>query len=102
MGFNVFTLFVGFGLGSLIFGAMLSAGFTAALGAFGGVALLAALAALPVFAKERVLAPTSSRKGRPRGDTAGIGPSLPKLGRAGRYSIQFLIEPPDDDQAAGR
>jgi len=53
MGFNVFTLFVGFGLGSFIFGAMLSAGFTAALGTFGGVALLAALAAVRAFAKER-------------------------------------------------
>jgi hypothetical protein len=48
-----FTLFVGFGLGSLVFEAMLSAGFTPALGTFDGVALLAALAALPAFAKER-------------------------------------------------
>ena len=61
MGLNVFTLFVGFGTGSLIFGAMLSAGFSTALGTFGGLALLAALAALPAFRKEGFLRPPRSQ-----------------------------------------
>jgi hypothetical protein len=44
---------------------MLSTGFSTALGTFGGVALLAALAALPAFAKERFHAP---RVGGPQSD----------------------------------
>jgi predicted MFS family arabinose efflux permease len=53
MGLNVFTLFVGFGLGSLVFQAALSAwGFTGALTAFATAAALAAGLALPAFAGE--------------------------------------------------
>lgn len=46
-------LFSGFGVGSLVFQAVLSLGFGAALGAFGAAALLAALLGLPAFAGER-------------------------------------------------
>jgi predicted MFS family arabinose efflux permease len=53
MGLNVFTLFVGFGLGSLVFQAALSRwGFTAALSTFAVGAALAAGLALPTFATE--------------------------------------------------
>jgi predicted MFS family arabinose efflux permease len=52
MGLNVFTLFVGFGLGSLIFGALLPFGFGVALGAFSAVELAAALATLWLFRSE--------------------------------------------------
>ena len=56
MGLNVFTLFTGFGLGSLLFGAALSLGFgTAQLGV--------AVVALPVFRAET---PQHSQT-RPRG-----------------------------------
>ena len=53
MGLNVFTLFVGFGLGSLVFQAALPLGFTGALGLFGVGAALAAVLAVPSFAGER-------------------------------------------------
>lgn len=43
MGLNVFTLFVGFGLGSLVFGALLSFGFGVPLGVFSAVELAAAV-----------------------------------------------------------
>ena len=52
MGLNVFTLFVGFGLGSLIFGALLPFGFGVALGAFSAVELVAALGTLWLFRSE--------------------------------------------------
>lgn len=52
MGLNVFTLFVGFGLGSLIFGALLPFGFGIALGAFSAVELAAALGTLRLFRSE--------------------------------------------------
>jgi len=53
-GFNVFTLFVGFGLGSLAFQGLLDAtGFTVALVVFGAGAALGAALALPLFAGER-------------------------------------------------
>lgn len=52
MGLNVFTLFVGFGLGSLLFQALLQAGFTPALVSFGLGGLLAAAAAIPLFRSE--------------------------------------------------
>lgn len=42
MGLNVFTLFVGFGLGSLLFQALLKAGFGVALVVFGVATLVAA------------------------------------------------------------
>lgn len=52
VGLNVFTLFVGFGAGALLFQSLLALGFTTALLVFGGVALLAAGAAVRVFANE--------------------------------------------------
>jgi len=53
MGFNVFTLFVGFGAGSLLFRACLDVlGFAGALGVFGAAAGLAAAVAIPLFAEE--------------------------------------------------
>ena len=53
MGFNAFTLFTGFGLGSLLFQTALAAGFTAALGIFGAGALTAAALAVPLFSQEQ-------------------------------------------------
>ena len=53
MGLNVFTLFIGFGLGSLVFQALLVTSFTTALVAFGTAASIAAALALRVFATER-------------------------------------------------
>lgn len=52
MGLNVFTLFVGFGLGSLIFSAALRSSLDAALVMFGVVALVAGFAALYLFRSE--------------------------------------------------
>jgi len=52
MGLNVFALFVGFGLGSLIFGEMLRFGFPAALGLFLAVELIAAVLSLVFFRSE--------------------------------------------------
>lgn len=57
MGLNVFTLFVGFGLGALAFQALLPAGFTGALSVFGAAALLAAALAVPLFRDERPRTP---------------------------------------------
>lgn len=48
-----FSLFVGFGLGSLLFQAVLTEGFVVALWIFGGCALVAAGIALVVFRDER-------------------------------------------------
>ena len=53
MGLSVFTLFTGFGLGALLFQALLPAGFPAALSVFGVAALLAAALAVPLFRDER-------------------------------------------------
>lgn len=52
MGLNVFSLFVGFGLGSLVFGEMLRFSFDAALGMFAAVELTAALCSLWLFRLE--------------------------------------------------
>ena len=52
MGLNVFMLFVGFGLGSLVFGEVLRLGFAPALAAFAGVELVIALFALALFRAE--------------------------------------------------
>jgi predicted MFS family arabinose efflux permease len=53
MGLNVFMLFVGFGLGSLVFGEVLRlGGFGAALGVFAALQALAALASIPLFRSE--------------------------------------------------
>lgn len=48
-----FYLFVGFGLGSLLFQAALMTGFTGALSLLGVTALMAAGVALVLFRKER-------------------------------------------------
>lgn len=48
----MFTLFVGFGAGSLAFQFLLESGFGTALVIFGVIAALAALAAIPLFADE--------------------------------------------------
>lgn len=53
MGLNVFTLFTGFGLGSLAFQAVLTLGFTAAFVIFGAAAIVAAVVAAPLFRSER-------------------------------------------------
>jgi predicted MFS family arabinose efflux permease len=52
MGLNVFTLFVGSGFGSLIFGELLRVGFGVALGMFMAVELAAALLSLALFRAE--------------------------------------------------
>lgn len=52
MGLNVFTLFVGFGLGSLLFGEALRLGFGTALAIFGAVELAIAAAAVRLFRSE--------------------------------------------------
>lgn len=52
MGLNVFMLFTGFGLGSLLFGAALSLGFNTALVIFSAVQLGAAVVAVPFFRAE--------------------------------------------------
>jgi predicted MFS family arabinose efflux permease len=62
MGLNVFTLFVGFGLGSLIFGELLRLSFGVALGLFAGVELVLALLSLWLFRSE-VPAPANSGRG---------------------------------------
>ena len=52
MGLNVFTLFVGFGLGSLIFGGILQYGFGTALGVFAVIEFAAAALSLALFHSE--------------------------------------------------
>jgi predicted MFS family arabinose efflux permease len=52
MGLNVFTLFVGFGLGSLAFGALLQFGFKTAFGLFTIVELAIALLSFVLFRSE--------------------------------------------------
>ena len=52
MGLNVFTLFIGFGIGSFLFGEALRLGFDSALALFSTVQFLAAVAALPLFRSE--------------------------------------------------
>jgi predicted MFS family arabinose efflux permease len=52
MGLNVFTLFIGFGIGSFLFGEALRLGFSAALAVFVAVELVATLAAIPLFRSE--------------------------------------------------
>lgn len=52
MGLNVFMLFVGFGLGSLAFGALLETGFKEALGLFAAAELALAMAAMSLFRDE--------------------------------------------------
>lgn len=64
MGLNVFMLFVGFGIGSLIFGELLRYNFAAALGVFAVVELTLALLSLALFRSEVPSArPTISTQG---------------------------------------
>jgi predicted MFS family arabinose efflux permease len=63
MGLNVFTLFIGFGLGSLLFGDALRWGFDTALALFSAIQFLAALLAVSLFRDE------ISRNARPRPET---------------------------------
>ena len=53
MGLNVFLLFTGFGLGSLLFGGLVTLGFTPALLAVGTIQLVAGALAVPLFRDER-------------------------------------------------
>ena len=62
MGLNVFTLFVGFGLGSLLFGELLRLSFGVALGVFAGVELVLALLSFWLFRSE-VPAPANTGPG---------------------------------------
>lgn len=55
MGLNVFALFIGFGVGSLLFGWALQLGLGVALTIFSAVQLAAALVALALFRSERRL-----------------------------------------------
>jgi predicted MFS family arabinose efflux permease len=52
MGFNVFSLFIGAGVGSLVFGALERHGFALAFGVFAVIEVALALFALRVFRKE--------------------------------------------------
>ena len=52
MGLNVFTLFVGFGLGSLVFGELIRFGFGDAFGLFAAVELIIALLSFAMFRSE--------------------------------------------------
>ncbi|HSF76793.1 MFS transporter [Microcoleus vaginatus] len=52
MGLKVFTLFTGFGVGSLIFGELLRFGFGPSLAIFGGIQLITGLIAVPLFWQE--------------------------------------------------
>ncbi|MEG5017211.1 MULTISPECIES: MFS transporter [unclassified Microcoleus] len=52
MGLKVFTLFTGFGVGSLIFGELLRFGFGPSLAIFGGIQLIIGLIAVPLFWQE--------------------------------------------------
>jgi predicted MFS family arabinose efflux permease len=52
MGLNVFALFTGFGLGSMLFGWALQLGFTKAMLMFGGTQAAAGLAAAAMFRSE--------------------------------------------------
>jgi predicted MFS family arabinose efflux permease len=52
MGLKVFTLFTGFGVGSLLFGELLRFGFVPSLAIFGGIQLILGLVAVPLFWQE--------------------------------------------------
>ena len=67
MGLNVFALFTGFGLGSLLFAAALPLGLGAALGLFGALQLVIAFVAIPLFANET----QPTRSAQPASQTDG-------------------------------
>lgn len=52
MGLKVFTLFTGFGVGSLVFGELLRFGFGPSLAIFGGIQLIIGSIAVPLFWQE--------------------------------------------------
>lgn len=54
MGLNVFILFTGFGLGSILFGAAVPLGFGTALAIFSSVLMASAWAGLFLFRNERI------------------------------------------------
>lgn len=60
MGLNVFTLFVGFGLGSLLFGAALALEHSRALALFASSQLVLAALAVPLFTSERRAPPNAA------------------------------------------
>lgn len=60
MGLNVFMLFVGFGVGSLVFSQIMARGLGAALGTFALVELILALAALWLFRAETAPRPAAA------------------------------------------
>lgn len=60
MGLNVFTLFLGFGLGSLVFGEVLRVGFGTALTLFAVTEFVLALVAIRLFHAERPSTPNQS------------------------------------------
>jgi predicted MFS family arabinose efflux permease len=61
MGLNVFTLFVGFGFGSLVFGELMRAGFDVALAVFGIVECVAGVLSIRLFRFEKPLAVAQNR-----------------------------------------
>ena len=65
MGLNVFMLFVGFGLGSLIFGEMLRFGFGTALASFALIELALALMSLRLFRSEIPSSPAPGTRSAP-------------------------------------
>jgi len=67
MGLNVFTLFVGFGLGSMLFGAAVPLGFRTALALFAAVQMLSAVFALFLFHGERTQHSGQQLRTGPRG-----------------------------------
>jgi predicted MFS family arabinose efflux permease len=69
MGLNVFTLFVGFGLGSLIFGELLRFGFEVALGLFAVVEMTVALLSFGFFQSEVPSQAASTMSASPRTQT---------------------------------
>lgn len=70
MGLNVFMLFTGFGLGSLLFSAALRLGFDTALALFSAIQLVAALLAVSLFRTE------ASRTARPQPLSPGVTETL--------------------------
>jgi predicted MFS family arabinose efflux permease len=62
MGLNVFTLFVGFGLGSLVFGELLRLSFGMALSLFAGGEFILALLSLWLFRSEVPAAANTARR----------------------------------------
>jgi hypothetical protein len=77
MGLNVFTLFVGFGLGSFIFGELLRFDFEVAFGLFAVVELALALASFALFRSEvpsRAVPPAYASGATGAGPDARPGP----------------------------